>query len=212
MLSSLPRYVPAQAVAYCLALHRRYPFVFRIVKPRRTRLGDFRAGPACPPQITVNADLPPHAFLLTYVHEVAHCAVYLTRKQTAKTLRRMGPDRPHGRTWQVQFQQLMAPLLTEAIFPPTVLLPLQRYMARPAATTAAHPALRLALHPPPPQAAHQPGQVRLGQLAEGQVFCFQKKTYVRGKLRRTRVVCKEKQSGRSYAILAGVLVCCPTTP
>ena len=50
------------------------------------------------------------------------------------------------------------------------------------------------------------GQVQLRQLAEGQAFLLQKKRYVRGKLRRTRIVCKEIQSGRSYAILADVPV------
>ncbi len=50
------------------------------------------------------------------------------------------------------------------------------------------------------------GQQELRQLAEGQLFQLQKKRYVRGKLRRTRVVCKEVQSGRSYVVLADALV------
>ena len=101
----------------------------------------------------------------------------------------------------------MAPLLTETVFPADVLTPLRHYMARPAATTSAQSALMQALQ----QYNAQPvglvdGQRQLRQLAEGQAFQLQKKRYVRGKLRRTRIVCREIQSGRSYAILADVPV------
>ncbi|MEZ0487371.1 sprT domain-containing protein [Fibrella aquatica] len=187
------------AVAYCQQLQQQFPFGFRIVRPRRTRLGDFRAFPDGTTHITVNADLNPYAFLITYVHEVAHCAVYHTYKR---------PGKPHGRTWQAQFQRLMAPLLTEAIFPVDVLEPLRYYMARPAATTSAQPALMQALRQYNQQPTQPPvtGQVELRQIPEGQVFQLQKKKYIRGKLRRTRVVCKEIQSGRSYAVLADALV------
>jgi hypothetical protein len=200
-------YLPAGAVAYCEALQRQYPFCFRLSRPRKTRFGDFRALPDRTTYITVNADLNPYAFLLTLVHEVAHCAVYHTYRR---------PGKPHGRTWQSTFQRLMAPLLTEAIFPPDVLAPLQTYLSRPAATTSGHPALRLALDRYDHQGALKcadPGSDSAGndgptlrQLSEGQRFLFRGKTYVRGTLRRTRVVCKEVQSGRSYAILADVAV------
>lgn len=154
--------------------------------------------------ITVNADLNPYAFLLTYIHEVAHCAVY-------RTYKRPGP--PHGKIWQTTFQRLMAPLLTEAVFTPDLLLPLQRYFVKPAATTAGHPALRQALRHYDlngAQVTDQPCVVGAGEplwtLSDGQSFVFQKKTFLRGKLRRTRVVCKEICTGRSYAILADVRV------
>lgn len=173
--------------------------MFRIVRPRRTRLGDFRALPNGTTYITVNADLNPYAFLITYVHEVAHCAVYHTYKR---------PGKPHGPIWQAQFQRLLAPLLTEAIFPADVLVELLRYMVRPAATTSAQPALMQVLrrYNREPVQQRTTGQQELRQLAEGQLFQLQKKRYIRGKLRRTRVVCKDVQSGRSYAVLADALV------
>ena len=194
-----PAHLPASAVAYCVSLHQHYPFEFRLSRPRKTRLGDFRALPDGTTHITVNADLNPYAFLITLVHEIAHCAVYRTHKRRGK---------PHGRTWQTTFQRLMAPLLTDAVFPPDVLGPLRTYLVCPAATTSAQPALMQALrqHNSAPMTPTAPNQRVLRQLAEGQAFRFQKKTYTRGKLRRTRVVCKEEQSGRSYAILADVWV------
>ncbi|MEZ0538435.1 SprT-like domain-containing protein [Fibrella arboris] len=199
MLHQLHLHVPALAVQYCQQLQQQFPFALRIVKPRRTRLGDFRAMPNGTTHITVNADLNPYAFLITYVHEVAHCAVYHTFKRHGK---------PHGRTWQTQFQRLMSPLLVEAVFPNDVLIPLRYYMTRPAATTSAQPLLMRALRqydPQKPQPLDGAWQA-LHQLPESQLFHFQKKRYIRGKLRRTRIVCKDVQSGRSYAVLADALV------
>lgn len=102
----------------------------------------------------------------------------------------------------------MQPFLTEAVFPPSLLLPLRQYMAKPAATTYASPALMLALrqfNSAPTQVIEQ-NTLLLRDVPEGDLFCFAKKTYQRGTMRRTRVVCKEVSSGKSYAILAHALV------
>lgn len=162
-------------------------------------MGDFRALPQGPTFITVNADLNPHAFLITYVHEVAHAHVHQAYQRRGK---------PHGRAWQTAFQRLMQPLLTEAVFPAAILEPLRNYMTKPAATTSANPALMLALRQTDAPAPNllPDGRVLLRDVPEGLAFQFAKKTYVRGTLRRTRVVCKEVASGKSYAILAHALV------
>ncbi|GAB3502846.1 hypothetical protein GCM10027341_31190 [Spirosoma knui] len=98
----------------------------------------------------------------------------------------------------------MQPLLTTAVFPSDILLPLVNYLADPAATTYANPALMMALRRADPE-IRQPDEttrVLLRDVPEGNSFKFAKKTYVRGTLRRTCVVCKEVSSGKSYAILA----------
>ena len=47
---------------------------FKIVAPRRTKLGDFKAkgNKNNKSQITINGDLNPYAFLITTLHELAH--------------------------------------------------------------------------------------------------------------------------------------------
>lgn len=189
------QYFPTASSAYCRQLWQQYTFNFRVVKPRRTRLGDFRALPGDSTQITVNADLNPYAFLITYVHEVAHAHVHRQARRRVQ---------PHGKAWKLAFQQLMRPLLTEAVFPAEVLAPLIKYMANPAATTYANPALMLALRRIDGQSVEPQyvNRILLRDVPEGNSFIFAKKTYVRGTLRRTRVVCKEVSSGKSYAILA----------
>jgi hypothetical protein len=193
------QFLPASAAAYGRHLWQQHQFQFRVSKPRRTRLGDFKAMPGGSLHISVNADLNPYAFLLTYVHEVAHAAVH---RQTQAAKRRTRP-KPHGPQWQLAFQQLMQPLLTEAVYPPAILEPLRDYMRQPLATSYAHPALMSALR----QADNKPtGHVLLTDVPEGQAFRFAKKTFVRGTFRRTRIVCKEVESGKSYTILAHALV------
>lgn len=187
------------AVEYCHQLLQYYKFRFRVVKPRRTRLGDFRVLPLNQTQITVNANLNPYSFLITYVHEVAHAAVH--QQSIIQRRRRL---KPHGKAWQTAFQQLMQPLLIEAVFPAIILRPLKHYMANPGATTYSHPELMLALRQFDAGAneAVPTNRVLLSDVLEGDVFQLAQKTYVRGTLRRTRVVCKEVKSGKSYAILA----------
>lgn len=151
-------------------------------------------------QITVNANLNPYAFLITYVHEVAHTEVHQQYVQQRRTRR----VKPHGRAWQSAFQKLMQPLLNERVFPPIILQPLQQYMANPAATTYASPALMGALRQfdTIPEKIATNNRVLLEHVPEGNTFKLARKMYVRGTLRRTRVVCKEVTSGKSYAILA----------
>jgi hypothetical protein len=188
-------YFPLGTDSYCRQLWQQYEFYFRVVKPRRTRLGDFRAFPDGKTQITVNANLNPYAFLITYVHEVAHADVNRAYKRRVQ---------PHGKAWQTAFQRLMQPLLTEAVFPTDILRPLQRYMVRPTATTYANPALMLALRKEDTKYSSpaDSGRILLRDVPEGEAFQFDKKTFVRGTLRRTRIVCKEVSTGKSYAILA----------
>lgn len=188
-------YFPAGASNYCRQLWETYNFDFHIVKPRRTRLGDFRAFPSGKTQITVNQDLNPYAFLITYVHEVAHADVNRTYKKRIQ---------PHGKAWQSAFQRLMQPLLAESIFPEEIVVPLQRYMSKPAATTYANPDLMTALRKVDVlwKVNTDSNAILLRDVIEGEMFQFDKKTFIRGTLRRTRIVCKEMSSGKSYAILA----------
>jgi hypothetical protein len=196
------QFIPPPATEYARQLHVHYPFRFRVVPPRRSRFGDFRVLPGGQVQITVNADLSPPAFLLTYVHEMAHRLVYqqYTEQIKAKpTIRKRPPaPKPHGPEWQQTFQQLMTPLLTEAVFPSEILAPLRRYMSHPGATLSRHPELARLLRP----VVNAGPLPVLGQLVEGQVFRLGKKSFVRGKQRRSRIVCEEVATGRRYAILA----------
>lgn len=195
--NTLAPFVPAAAASYCLALWQQHQFELRIVRPRRSRLGDFTQKPRQRPRITVNANLNPYSFLITYLHEVAHHVVYTTyiRKKPA----------PHGPEWKAAFRDLLTPVLTEACFPADVLLPLKRYAINPKASTGSDSLLvqALARYNGP---EGNDNKKSLLHLNEGVNFVFQKREFIRGPLRRTRVLCIEKSSNRRYTIPAHALV------
>ena len=105
----LASYVPASTAAYCAQLWELHQFELRIVRPRRTRLGDFTKKPHERPRITLNANLNPYSFLITYLHEVAHHVVYSVRYKKKVA--------PHGPEWKRAFRELLLPVLSEECFP-----------------------------------------------------------------------------------------------
>ncbi len=193
-------HVPPAASGYCAELFHNHKFAFSLSRPRRTRLGDFTVKPGLIPKITVNANLNPYSFLVTYLHEVAHCVVHY--KYKTKFRKRVAP---HGPEWKYEFGVLLQPVLTENIFPEDILVHLVRYAKNPAASTGGDQLLFNALRSYDEQAADT-GRIALAQLHEGTSFVFQNRTFTRGTMRRTRVLCTDKASQRLYTIPAHALV------
>ena len=167
------------------------------MRPRRTRLGDFTRRPHERPRISLNANLNPYSFLVTYLHEVAHHVVYAVRYKKKIA--------PHGPEWKQAFRELLLPVLNGDHFPDDILIPLKRYSANPKASTGSDPALVQALARYN-TAEVAPNKKSLLHLSEGVNFVFQKREFTRGPLRRTRVLCVEKISRRRYTIPAHALV------
>lgn len=182
------RHVPPAAVAYCQRLRADWEFSLRVTRPRRTRLGTHQFDPTTGHLVTVNADLGPEAFLITYLHEVAHVV-------TVRQARRH--PQPHGAAWKRNFRLLLEPMLTEAVFPPAVLRPLRAYALNPTAATSSYPPLAQALQNvgSPPD-----GTTTVAQVPEGEAFVLHHRTFVRGPLRRTRALCTEASTGRKYTV------------
>ena len=197
---SFSLHVPQAAIAYCEELHHQHQFDFHLSRPRRTRLGDFTVKPGFVPRITVNVNLNPYNFLITYLHEVAHHIVHVQYK--VKQRKRVAP---HGVEWKREFTKLLQPVLDENHFPADILTPLIRYSRNPKASTGGDQFLFSAIRKYDDPAAHA-SRIALVQLHEGSSFVFQDRTFVRGSLRRTRVLCTDKVSKRLYTIPAHALV------
>ena len=103
----LAPWLPAAALAYCAALWEQHQFELRVVRPRRTRLGDFTKKPHERPRITINSNLNPYSFLITYLHEVAHHIVYSVRYKKKIA--------PHGPEWKQAFRELLLPVLSPCL-------------------------------------------------------------------------------------------------
>lgn len=187
---ALQPYVPPQALDYCVDLWHRDPFQFKLRKSRVTKVGDFICSPGKTPRITVNSDLHEFAFLITYIHEVAHLVVHRAVGHRAEA---------HGNEWKKAFQDLMAPVLSEEIFPGPLLRILRQHMINPMASSFSDSRLTAELR----KYDHQQARVTiLSQLAEGSIFGLHGRWFRKGKLKRTRVLCREVNSKRNYLVPA----------
>lgn len=190
----LQTHVPPSSLEYCFALWKGSPFELKITRSRQTKVGDFTSRRTKRhPRITLNNDINPYLFLLTYVHEVAHLHVYLEYGTRVD---------PHGEKWKSTFTDLMLPLLWEPVFPEEILHELRRHMINPRASSFADTALTVAFR----KFDKNANQMMLSQVPEGSIFRLQGKYFKKGRLRRTRVLCRELRSKRDYLVPADALV------
>jgi len=191
--SILEVHVPLPAVPYCFQLWNQYPFEFRLRKKRISKVGDFTCRHGKKPRITINQDSHPYLFLITYVHEVAHLVVHLDYGWKAKS---------HGKQWKKAFQHLLAPLMTEAVFPKDLLLILARHMEDPKASSFSDSKLTAVLR----DYDQRQTVTLLSEIPEGSIFGLHGRWFKKGKLRRTRVLCHELKTRRNYLVPADVPV------
>lgn len=179
----LRRKVPPAAADYCAHLLRQHPFKLIIRKPRKRTQGLFvaRGGKH---YVFVNTDLNQYAFLVTYLHEVAHLLVHT---------RHGGNVKPHGPEWKAQFTQLLQPMMTEEVFEAQVLQAVRNYAADPAASSCTDPGLVKALARHDRHKAHL---FQLGELSPGTRFRFQEKDYKLIEHRRTRALIADARGGQ----------------
>lgn len=106
----LARYLPERTVKTVYNWVIRYKIHLKITRSRNTKLGDYR--PPAPDRpyhrISVNHDLNPYAFFITFVHELAHL---LTYKQYGRRVK------AHGHEWKNNYRRLLEPFLETNIFP-----------------------------------------------------------------------------------------------
>ena len=187
----LSKYLPNDFVPYISELIMQSEVKFKIVAPRRTKLGDFKAkgDKSNKSQITINGDLNPYAFLITTLHELAHLYTYNKYKYKV---------RPHGKEWKKEFSILLNPILIHDALPNELKIALEKSIQNLKASSCSDIHLSRALK----KYDSSKRTVTLEELDENTCFAINKKTYLKGKLRRTRYLCKEMSSGKSYLIHA----------
>ena len=126
--------IPGPALAYVNEKMTEHMVRLLITRNRKTKSGDYRAPfRHLGHRISINGTLNPYAFLIVFLHEVAHLEVW--NKHHNKVL-------PHGVEWQKTFSQLASPLMNENVFPKDLLPELVTFFERPPASSSG--ALRLA--------------------------------------------------------------------
>ncbi len=182
------KFVPTHSVDYCAKLYKRLGFEFKIKKARQTKLGDYRFNPKSSRHtITINNDLNPYAFLVTYLHEVGHLIAF---KKYGRRIQ------PHGKEWKQCFKEVSEPMLNEQVFHFSVLSALKKYFKNPKASSCSDPVLYQILK----QFDEPSNKILLKDVSIGESFRFNSKSYVKLEKKRTRSVCQEVKSGRKYLI------------
>ncbi len=187
---SLQNAVPDESLPILKTWFDGVQFELNISKERTTKLGDYRAKRGkFPHRISVNSNLNKYAFLITLTHEFAHLLIYEKHKNKVK---------PHGLEWKSTFAGLMRELLNNNIFPEDISTVLVQHVKNPSASSARDFKLTLQLKK---YNTEVKPIIHLIDLPEGTVFSLKnKRTFTKGKKRRTRYFCTELLTKRQYLV------------
>jgi len=182
------QYLPSASIPYCLDLWKRYPFELKLRNPRATKVGDYCARHGRKAVITINKDLYPFLFLVTYIHEFSHHAVNIVYGNL--------PD-AHGKEWKLAFKTFMGPVMDMNLFPPDLQAGLVRHLKNPKASSFSDPLLTSLFRKHDPQSQNH---LLLSHIKEGNVFLLNGKHFRKGPLQRTRILCVEIKTGKKYLV------------
>jgi hypothetical protein len=99
-----------------------------ITRNRKSKAGDYRAPfRHLGHRISINGTLNPYAFLIVFLHEVAHLEVW--NKHHNRVM-------PHGVEWRTTFSSLALPLMNDSVFPKELLPELVTFFKRPPASSS----------------------------------------------------------------------------
>jgi len=186
----LTRYIPGPAVEEVVTLLMSHTIELRITRPRTSILGDYR-----PPhqkinfhRISINGDLNPYAFLITFLHEFAHLDAHI--KHGHKIL-------PHGIEWKKSYVDHLSSFLIPEIFPQDIIQALNINTSDPPASSCSDDRLIRILR----EYDDNPKGVFLELLPEGAIFRLENGLkLLKGPIVRKRYRCKALNRKGEYLV------------
>lgn len=189
----LGKYIPAPTVDQCAEWIVQKNIHLKITRGRASKYGDYRPlEKGKGHRITINHDLNQYAFLITFVHEVAHLHTFTSYKYRHD---------PHGKEWKHEFRTLLKDFIHAGIFPSDIHSALEGYIKNPAASSCSDIDLMRALK----RYDKRPEEVfHLEEVPENTVFTLHQSRsgliFKKGKKIRTRFHCIEVNSKRTYFV------------
>jgi len=160
---------------------------FILSKPRKTKLGDYRAIPNESLFIvTVNNNLNPVQFLITVLHELAHHFTWMKHKSIAK---------PHGKEWKQEYQRVFIPVLTNEHVDKPLKRMLASHLKNPKASSYSDVHLNEFL-----TSNFNESIKRVIDAPMDEPFVLGKRTFVKEKKLRTRFLCTDLANNKKYLI------------
>ncbi len=165
-----------------------YPGKILLVKPRKTKLGDYRIKQLKKePVITINNNLGPISMLITLTHELAHHIAFTHHGLSI---------RPHGKEWKHHYGRLLSALVSEDIFPDSLNPYIKNHLSSPSYTSTVDDALFLTVQREENSTSNK---TRVAELKPGQVFSFRDKgEFKLLKKRRRLFLCKSLGNQKEY--------------
>lgn len=184
----LAKYIPENSIDLVMDWIVNNNVHLKISKRRNTKLGDYRPPNSKKPihRISINHNLNQYAFLITFIHELAHLNVWEKHKNKVA---------PHGIEWKMEYQTLMEPVLMENIFPDELTLVLNRSIVNSKASSSSDLELSRILKKYDPQTEG----CNLEELPINSIFQTEKGiSFIKGEKRRTRYLCVKVQDNKKY--------------
>lgn len=185
----IKKYVPDGTEKYVVELLSTYKIQLKLSKPRLSKYGDYRSpyGREKNHRISVNKDLNPFNFLLTFLHEVAHLTAF--EKFGHRII-------PHGKEWKNEFKILLEPVASKHLLPDDVLDAILQYMNDPSASSCSDAHLSKVL-----SNYDKDERVLLETLPIGSKFILDSgKMFIKGKKLRTWFQCIEADTKKEYRV------------
>jgi len=183
-MGNILNFSPKSAHYLLKKIIREYRPNIKIVKDRKTKLGDFRTSNLSH-VITINEGLNQYEFLITLLHEIAHFICW--RKYKKKIL-------PHGKEWKKEFTLLLIPFIGSNIFPDDIKSKLEFHLQNPKASSTNDIELQQSLNQ-----YNKNQKILLIDIPEKTIFNFGKnRTFIKGKERRKRIICCDLYSKKEY--------------
>jgi SprT protein len=174
-------------IVYIEELIDLHKIQFILSKPRKTKLGDYRA---IPNEnlfiITVNDNLNPVQFLITVLHELAHHMTWLKYKRFVK---------PHGKEWKQEYQRVFIPILTNKYVDESLKRMLANHLKNPKASSFSDVYLNEFL-----KSNFKESKTRVLDTPMNTPFVLGKRTFVKDKKLRTRFLCTDLGNNKKYLI------------
>lgn len=181
-------FVPDGAAEPLAAQILKYRCQLTITRDRKTKAGDYRhPWGKHGHRISVNGSLNQYAFLITFVHEMAHLLTWEKHRNKVS---------PHGKEWKQTFKEQMTPFLSTEIFPQDVLKVLTKHMKNPKSATVRDTDLVKVLRNYDEPNDH----LLLEEIPPGAEFSLGKRVFVKGEKLRKRYRCTEKESEKVYLV------------
>lgn len=183
----LKAYLPERSINKVMEWIVQKNVHLKITKNRRSKLGDYR-----PPvnhtnhRISINHSLNPFAFLITFVHEMAHLIVWEKFRNKVS---------PHGIEWKYEYRHLMNTMLENNIFPDDISTVLSKSIVNSKASSSSDLKLSRILkkYDRHKQVTH------VEDLPENSVFQTENGSkFKKGIKKRTRYLCLNLQNRKEY--------------